>query len=127
MTADLYPRFVAHLGAYAQGEAHAVTAATLTAVLGLPNSEQGKRVIRACAQQAVQAGVLVCSSGAGYFVPTSPQEVMASRSRLLSDSFELRARANKLAELAATHFDLREVEAPEPDRPALLALMEVPA
>ena len=102
--AELYDRFLKHLGASAKGEAHAVTAATLTVVLGLPTSEQGKRVVRALAQQAVVNSELVCTSDAGYYVPASKAEVDAACKRLRSQAFAVLERARKAESLGSKRF-----------------------
>jgi hypothetical protein len=126
MTVDLElcDRFVAFLEAFAHGGDCAKTATTVAAALDLPDTDQSRRELRACAQHAVKSGRLVCSGQRGYFVPATPGEVLAATSRLRSEASELWKRARLADQLAAERFDL--VDEPEPlsERPALFALLE---
>jgi hypothetical protein len=123
-TVDLYDRFLAYLRAYAVGAAHAQTAVTICAALSLEPNEDSRRQLRACAEQASRCGVLVCSGQRGYFVPATPQEVLASVAPWESQAREMSRRARRQREIAAEHFALRDEPDPEPVRPALFALME---
>jgi hypothetical protein len=115
---EITDRLVAYLETYAKGESRAVRASTLCSALGLEASEQGKRVVRAAAQHAVQSGYLVCASQRGYFLPSSPSEVDSTARRLESESAQLKDRYRRLLALKAKHFPVSQ------DRPGLLALME---
>jgi hypothetical protein len=121
---ELYDRFVAYLRAFAVGADQAQTAVTICAALGLAPNEGSRRQLRACAQQASRCGVLLCSSQRGYFVPSSPGEVLSTTARLKSEAGELWSRAKRMESIALAHFDLREAPEPEGQRPALFALME---
>jgi hypothetical protein len=117
-TVDLYDRFLAYLRAYAVGAAHAQTAVTICAALGLEPNENSRRQLRACAHQASRSGALICAGQRGYYVPSSPDEVKATTNRLRSDAGELWERAKRMEQIAERAF------APPPVRPALFALME---
>lgn len=126
MTVDLQlcDRFVAFLRSFARGEAHAMTAATVCAGLGLPGTPQDKRNLRACAQHASKAGHLVCSGNSGYFVPASAEEAKGTSARLRSEAHELLARADRTERLMAEAFAVPESRM---ERPGLLAMMEAEA
>jgi hypothetical protein len=126
MTVDLelYDRFLALLRHHAIGEARALKSTSLMPALGVTPSDQGRRELRACAQHASRVGHLVCSSNAGYFVPASPEEVLATSARLRSEASELWKRARRADQLAADLFELQDAPEPEIERPVLLALME---
>lgn len=113
MTADLElaDRFVAYLRAFAQGEAAAQTAVTICRALNLPPSETGRRQLRACAQHAVKAGTLVCSTHRGYYVPATRDETEAAVSKLQGEAFALLDRAKRARKLSVEQFG--EAERPE--------------
>jgi hypothetical protein len=124
---ELYDRFVAYLRAVAVGANHAQTAVTICAALGLEPNEQSRRSLRACAHQASRCGVLVCSGQSGYYLATSPQDVQPTTARLRREAGELWKRAQRMDQLAAVTFVIRELPESETDRPALFALLEAEA
>lgn len=124
---ELSDRFVRYLRAFAIGEKQAQTAVTICAALGLEPTETNRRTLRACSQQAVRAGHLVCAGQRGYFVPACPSEVLVTTRRLRSEAGELWKRARLVDDLATERFDLREAPDPPRVRPALFALLEAEA
>jgi hypothetical protein len=126
MTGDveLYDRFLSYLRAFAVGADHAQTAVTICGALGLEPNEDSRRQLRSCAQQASRCGVLICSGQRGYFVPSSPADVLATTSRLKAEAGELWRRAKRMEQMADEQFELRELPEPVVVRPALFALME---
>lgn len=121
---ELYDRFVAYLKAYAVGQGQAQTAVTICLALGLEPDESSRRQLRACAEQADARGDLVCSGQTGYYLPASPQEVFAATAPWKSQARQMSKRARRMEERAAELFELREEPEPEPERPALFALLE---
>ena len=121
---DLDDRFVSYLQSYAVGAEQAQTAVTICAALGLVPNEQSRRMLRACSQQAIRSGRLVCAGQRGYYVPATAAEVLASTSRLRSEASELWKRAKRVDLLAAERFELVEVSEPMGERPALFAMLE---
>lgn len=124
MSDELTDRFVRFLQAYARGESQAKTATTILGGLGMAPTENNRRTLRACAQDAVKAGHLVCSARTGYFVPESPEEVLASTDWLCSQASEMWGKAKRMRELAAEQFELQDEPEAEGPRPALFALIE---
>jgi hypothetical protein len=124
---ELYDRFVAYLRAFAVGSTHAQTAVTICHALALEPTEDSRRQLRACAQQASRCGVLLCSGQKGYYLPVSPGDAMASPRRLRSQAYEMIRRAKAEEELIASHFELRDEPDPEPVRPPMFAMLEATA
>lgn len=128
MTGDVdVDRFVAYLRAFAVGACHAQPAVTICVALGLEPSERQRRVLRAWSALALQAGHLVCAGQRGYYLPASPEEVLATTRRLRNEATQLRKRAQKAEELAVARFGRPEgAGLPPTPRPALFAILEAP-
>lgn len=116
---ELYDRFVAYLTHHAVGAQQAQTALTICGALALEPTEDSRRQLRACAQQASRCGVLVCSGQKGYYVPATHAETLACTAPLFAQSDEMRDRAQRLERLSQARFLA--------GRPALFALLEATA
>lgn len=105
------------LRAHARGADYAKTARQIRAALGFND-----RALRALANEAAAAGVLVCAGQGGYFVPVTWDETRETVLRLRSQAVEMFDRAERIEAMAREEFapvrrsrpSIRFTDTPEP-------------
>lgn len=103
------------VGALEHGRGNAQPAKVLGVRLGTTD-----RALRVLAHAATERGILICADNAGYFIPTSPDEVTVAIGRLRSQAFEMLTRAKTLERLARERWPPSgPPEVDQPDQGAL--------
>lgn len=101
-TSDSVKEFYEFLKKNAYGQPNAKTARDISRRMEL--GRHGDRILRTLAAAAAEAGMLVCTGNAGYWIPATEQEAEETIGRLHSQGIKMLERARELRVLVSCRF-----------------------